>query len=300
MAAFERAVRHAPNDGDTHYQLGLLYRALGWQDLALVSIERAAELSPIDHRVRLVLGGLYMRRGRRQEGRQLIESAERQRQQLTELHSELVAPVASAVSVGSARDHYHLGLAHALKGETDAAIREFRRSIEINSERSQPHTGLGMLLLEGSQPVAALEHLQRAAELEPDNPKARVRLGWALRKLERFEKARNAFEEAGRLDSLLPEAPLYLAHTLFRMGQVDDAVRAYHRAIVLQPEAAATHRSLGAAYAHLDDLTRSAVAYTRALELEPDNPEIRLALVDIYRRLGKGTEEGDEDARRGE
>ena len=165
-----------------------------------------------------MLGGLYTRANRRQEGRELIESAERQRQHLSELRSEIVAPVAGAVSVGSARDHYHLGLAHALKGETDEAMREFRRSIEINPERSHPHTGLGMLLLEGGQPAAALTHLERAAQLDPDDPVVRVRLGWAYRKLDRLAEARRTFAEACQLDSLLPEAPLYLAHTLFRMG----------------------------------------------------------------------------------
>ena len=41
-------------------------------------MEKAAGLNPVDHKMRLNLGNLYMRTGRREEGRRLLETAGRQ------------------------------------------------------------------------------------------------------------------------------------------------------------------------------------------------------------------------------
>ena len=224
-ASFRRAVAHAPEDAEAHFNLGVAYRNLGDLENAVSSMEKATRLNPVDHKMRLNLGNLYMRTGRGEEGRRLLESARRQLGRLSELHAEIRPPSqGEAVRVGSARDHYHSGLSYVLEGKSREAVREFRRSIAIAPDRKDPHTGLGMLLLEAGNTDEALFHLERAVEIDGEDAFAWTRLGWGYRKLERLPEARAAFETAARLDTGLAEAALNLGHVLFRMGNVEESV----------------------------------------------------------------------------
>ena len=289
-ASFRRAVAHAPEDAEAHFNLGLAYRNLGDLERAVTNMERATELNPVDHKMRLNLGNLYMRTGRREEGRRLLVTAGRQLGHLSELHAEIRPPSqGEAVLVGSARDHYHMGLSYVLEGKPREAMREFRRSIAIVPGRKDPHTGLGMLLLEAGIADEGVTHLERAVEIDGKDAIAWTRLGWGYRKLERLPDARAAFETASRLDTNLAEAALNLGHVLFRMGNVEESVDQYLRAIDLRPQDPDAHASLGAAQARLGRLEKAAAAYGRALELEPENDRLRRAFADVSRRLGTAT-----------
>ena len=292
LESFRKAVSHTPEDGDAHFRLGLAYRDLGDLGRAVASLERAVELNPIDHKIRLNLGALYMRTGREEEGTRLVEAAELQRRSLSDLHGELRKPTqGSAVLVGSAKDHYNMALSYVMHEQSEEAIREFRRAIEINQERKDPYSGLGVLLLQTGKAAEAVPHLQRAVELDEDDPLAWTRLGWAYRRSERLPEARDALSEAARLDTTLAEAPLSLGHVLFRMGEVAESVGYYRKAIDLRPRDASAHVSLGAAYALLGKLEKAAAAYESAISLEPDAARTRRALADIRRQLARASQE---------
>ena len=78
------------------------------------------------------------------------------RQQHRGLHSEISPPTHKSLPIGSARDHYNMGLKHQMVGETDQALLEFRRAIEIKPDHKDAHIGLGLLLAEqGRHKLAA-------------------------------------------------------------------------------------------------------------------------------------------------
>jgi tetratricopeptide (TPR) repeat protein len=288
LAALQNAVRYAPDDSESHFNLGLAYRDIGEFDQAVTHLERARELNPVSIKIQLNLGNVYMRVGRREDGRAVLKKAESLRQQLAQLGSEVTPPSSKSVSIGSARDHYHMALAHVYAGRPAEAIVEFRRSIEINPDRKDPRSGLGTLLLEGGQPQQALEHLRRAVELDDTDPITHMRLGWAYKALQRPAEARSAFAAAARLDTGLAEAPLNLGLVSFALGEIEESVGHFERAVVLSPTDAKSHVNLGVALVELGEYEKAAAAYERAIELSPDDPRTNLYLSDIYGKLGDG------------
>ena len=287
ISALEKAVHYAPDDAESYLNLGIAYRDIGDFDKAVASLERAAELNPIDHKIQYTLGNMYMRLGHREKGRRVVERAERMRQLLGKLHAEVTPPRYGAVSLGSAKDHYHMGVVHLMAGRLDEAIAELRRSAEIGPDRKDTHSALGMALLETGRADEAVVPLQRAVELDGEDPTAHMRLGWAYRELDRLPEALRSFEEASRLDTSLPEAFLNRAHIHFRRGDFRESVGLLRRAIDLRPTYARAHLNLGASYVRLAEFDSAAAAYERVTELQPENAAAHLYLSDVYGTLGR-------------
>ena len=290
MTALERAVHHSPDDSEALFALGLAYRDMRMYEPALESLERAAELNPLSPKIRLNLANVYMRLGRREQGRLLMQEAEDLRQRLGGLHTEATAPPGKSLSIGTASDHYHLALAHSMAGRIDEAIVEFRRSLGINPDQKDANTGLGLMLLEQHQPESALAYLQRAVELDPEDPVTLMRLGWAHEKMERYAEARKIFEQAVSLDSSLVEGYTSLARIVSTDGEHERAIALLQRAIELRPNDARTHFNLGVAFVNSGDFPRAAQAYERVIEISPTHTRAHLYLSDIYVKLGRTAE----------
>jgi tetratricopeptide (TPR) repeat protein len=290
VTALENAVRYTPNDSESRFTLGLAYRDMRMYDPAVESLERAAELNPLSPKIRLNLANMYMRVGRREEGRLLMQEAEDLRQRLGGLHTEATPPQGESLSIGTASDHYHLALAHSMAGRVDEAIVEFRRSLGINPDQKDANTGLGLMLLEQHQPESALTYLQRAVELDPQDPVTLMRLGWAHEKMESNAKAQKAFEEAVALDSSLVEGYTSLARIVSADGEHKRAIALLRRAIELRPNGTQAHFNLGVAFVNSGDYSRAAQAYERVIELNPGHTRAHLYLSDIYTKLGRASE----------
>ena len=168
--AFKKAVRFDPQDAEAHFLLGLAQRDMGDNEAALQALLKATELNPDSPKLRLNLGNVYLRLGRREEGKREMARSESLRQQHRGLHSEISPPAHKSLSIGSARDHYNMGLKHQMAGETDQALLEFRRAVEIKPDHKDAHIGLGLLLAEQGRHQLASHYFQRAIELDPENP----------------------------------------------------------------------------------------------------------------------------------
>lgn len=291
IAALEKAVRHAPSeDSEALFLLGLAYRDVREYERAFEAIERASQLNPLSAKILLNLANMYMRLGRRDEGRQMMEQAERMRQQLSGLHAEATPPPGRSASIGTASDHYHLALAHSLSGRVEEAAIEFRRALGINPDHKDSNTGLGMILLEQGQGQEAIALLRRAVDQDTEDPITHMRLGWAHEKLGDDAGAKQAFEAAAALDSTLVEAHAGLARCFSREGDHVRAIELLRGAIALRPDDAQTHFNLGVVLVKSGDLAGAARMYERAIEIEPTHTRAHLYLGDLYGKLGRQAE----------
>ena len=132
--------------------------------------------------------------------------------------------------------HRDVAVLYMTAGRTAAAIRHYRRSIELDSASATAHYNLATLLAAGGALDEAVRHFRRAVALRPAHAAAHNNLGAVLRALGRLAEATPYFERAVALDASNAAAHNNLASALASTGRAADAVRHYRRALVLEPD----------------------------------------------------------------
>ncbi len=132
--------------------------------------------------------------------------------------------------------HRDVAVLYMTAGRTAAAVRHYRRSIELDSASATAHYNLATLLAAGGSLDEAVRHLRRAVALRPAHAAAHNNLGAVLRALGRLAEATPYFERAVALDANNAAAHNNLASALAATGRPADAVRYYRRALELEPD----------------------------------------------------------------
>jgi len=154
------AVAAIPEDGETHFQKGILLRQSGDKEAALVHYRKAARLAPSNAFVRHGLGVLLSELGRTAEARVELEAAIRLDQRLVGVH-------------------YDLGIVLQALGEGKQAEAAYQTALELDPSHVDAHNNLGVILAQHGNLVAAAEHFAEALRLDPDNKDAAANLARA-------------------------------------------------------------------------------------------------------------------------
>ena len=171
--------RLAPSDGETHFHLGLLQRAIGDIKAAEASLNRAAQYNPHSPQIHFNLAQIYLRTGRRTEGQQALRRSELLRKNDRDIGAERSFPTPGAVAIGPATARYNMALNLALQGKYEHAVVEYQNALAINPQLKDAHTGLGILRTWQGDLDVAIRHFIRATELQQDDPLSHARLGMA-------------------------------------------------------------------------------------------------------------------------
>lgn len=162
----------------------------------------------------------------------------------------------SAESRRTPRLHFNLGLIHAQRGETTAAILNFERVIEVDAQgpyARRAYINLGVLLDRDGKPEAALRYLRKAMVLDPEDAFAHHVAGLAQ----------------------------------LHRGAREEAVATLERAAALDPTSAEILQNLTVAYEAADDLAGAEEAARRAVEVAPERGVLHLNLGLVLWRRGK-------------
>jgi tetratricopeptide (TPR) repeat protein len=117
---------------------------------------------------------------------------------------DLDAQSGSAPAVEEVAAAHHAAAQFLLsKGDTDAAIGQYRQALVFAPDDIGLLLNLAVLDLRESQFTAALEPLERARRISPDSPDVAKLMGWAYYGA---NKMRQAIEEWKRAEKLRPEA----------------------------------------------------------------------------------------------
>jgi TolB-like protein/Tfp pilus assembly protein PilF len=120
--------------------------------------------------------------------------------------------------------------------EWDAAVREFRRAIELDPRYAWAHQLYGFVLSAMSQHGEALVESHTAVELDPGSVSARRALGWNYYYARRWDQARYHLERAIAMNPNAEETYRVLGHVLAVEGNHDEAERVLREASAM-PEA---------------------------------------------------------------
>jgi eukaryotic-like serine/threonine-protein kinase len=192
----------------------------------------------------------------------------------------------------TAAEFYERGTYNFSVRDFDAAIRDFRRAVELQPDFPNAHNRLGRALLFKGQFAAAAEEFRRAVEQrDGDFPAALYNLGFALQQQGRTEQAVEAYRAAiERSGGIYPDAYYQIGEIYFSQPRrLGEAAAAYRQAIEQNngrdPEALF---KLGVVLARSEDLAGSEAAFRAAIEQRGGDfayAHFNLALV--YEKMGR-------------
>ena len=193
-----------------------------------------------------------------------------------------------------AQTHYQIATAHASRGRHEEALGEYRRAIEMSSERAptraKAENGMGLSLEELGRGAEALEAYRAAAEADPDLAPAANNVGSYLLRHGDLVGARSWLEEAVRRDPWLPEARFNLASVLYREGDLTGAEDAFAAAVVADPGFKEAWNGLGVVLEDQGRLPESIAAYGRAVQIDGGFADARNNLGVVLAKTGQFAE----------
>ena len=128
--------------------------------------------------------------------------------------------------------------------------------------------------------------LQRALDQDPSSKEGWEQLGQAYSSLSQHEKALQAFQKQIEKDPYHAHANAELAAELTQLGRYDDAVAAYRKHIELAPSEKSGHKQLGLVLVQMKRDQDAKAELETAAAIPPDDPEITMALGQLYSRIG--------------
>ncbi len=120
-------------------------------------------------------------------------------------------------------------------GDTDAAIKSFGKTTELQPQFADAYFNRAELLSKLNDLNGAISDYNKAIELSPDDAGIRTSRGQLHARMENLEAALVDFQEAMRLLPESGEAAGLVADTCQRLARWKDAAIAYQRALELAP-----------------------------------------------------------------
>jgi superkiller protein 3 len=169
-----------------------------------------------------------------------------------------------------------LGLAYRRLGDFPAAIRSYRRAVELSPGDADTRYDLAVTLREAGRIDEALAAAQDALSRDSSRPDALEILGIALLAKGKPEEALAEFDRAAALDPRDARTENNRGNVLRELKRPAEAEAAYRRAIALAPRYADPWNGLGALQVEERRFSEAIASFDRAIALAPDEHEARL------------------------
>lgn len=181
--------------------------------------------------------------------------------------------------------HFNLGRYLKTQGDSSAAIRQFRITLQINPQYREAYFEIGLIQLDRNRLDEAEAFFRSALAVQPD---ARVHnnLGLIFMKREQWQEAADWFGRALEIENSHPEAHNNLGLVYLQTGRVDEAEAAYRKAIQAKFEFASAHMNLGNLYKRQGRWGEALMEMQLGRYLEPGHPDIRVLLGQVYALTG--------------
>ena len=279
-SAIETAIRRAREEGDAEAigELGRVYHANEFPELARRCYEIAVELDPNRHDWSYYLGRLAVDSGRADAVEWFRKCTEQ--------------------SPGFAPCHYHLGSALLDFGDLEKAERAYERYIELEPDVAWGYLGRARVARRLGRDVESVDFLTHAAARPPRTREVAYLLATTYRRLGRIEEADAALLTVSRLPDLV--APhddlmnrvasrstgtfelLRQAEQKKALGAVDEAVSLYEDVLAAEPDNYAALANLGNLYKQLRQYGPAEEQLLRAVTVDPSQSYAHAILAGVY------------------
>jgi Flp pilus assembly protein TadD len=268
LDANQKAIQLAPDDAETHNNLGNAFIALGRLDEAEVSLRQAITKKPDYHEAYNNLGIMLKDLGRLDE-------------------AEVSLKQAILIKPSFIETHYNLGCVLKELGRLDEAEVNFRQVITLKPNDVEAHNNLGITLKELDRLDEAEVTLRQAIALKFDYAEGHNNLGVTLQKLGRLGDAEVSFRQALAFNSDFPHAHNNLGGVLKELGRLDEAEVSFRQTIAIKYDDTEAHNYLGATLRLMGRLEEAEVSFRKAIKLKPDYAEAHDNLGITLQLIGK-------------
>lgn len=282
VSLLDSALQLGPGDRQTHYLLGLSYRALGRQEEAKRELAMGLEATPaylpvpldfeierlgVNLTARLDRAGTFLGLGRVEEAAQELE-------------------VTLAEHPENLQVMNNLAIAYLRLDKTEDALALLQRALTIDDEGFATYLNLSACYMRMGRLDDALVATDAAVARASEVGKTHLARAGVLGAMGRFEEARTALERAIDLEPDSRRAHLMLARVHELTDQPAKAASEFSAALELAPEDLGAWLGLARARLELGEVSAAEQALTRARELAPEHPRV----IELGQRLAT---EGD-------
>jgi tetratricopeptide (TPR) repeat protein len=166
---------------------------------------------------------------------------------------------------------YNLANEYRARGDTDAAIRNYRIALETDPGSVSTLINLGNALRSKGELDAAIDVYQAALDREPKNANAHNSLATVLRAKGDVDTAILRYRHAIALDPDFYLAHYNLANALQSKGEFEEAVVHYLKALEEKVRDAKLFTNLGNAFLNLERNEDAETAYRVAIQFDPEH-----------------------------
>ena len=183
-----------------------------------------------------------------------------------------------------------IGTAQSKRKDYKAALRSYRKSVELDPQNFHSCNNLGDILNNQENYDEAAIHYQNAANANPKSSTVYNNLGNTCYNQEKYEDALSHYKQALQLSP--DDSKIYsnCGDALYRQKEFREAARYYHKSIRLNSNESDTLNNLGRALYKLGRYEQAIFQYQRALKIESGDAAIYSNLAKAFDKLGKTNE----------
>lgn len=287
--AFLEAVRYAPNELASQFNLALGLHLNDKYEAALVAYHKANKINPKHAKVWCNLGVLYFQMDQYAKAEEALRTSTVINPQYARAWDNLAAAlgaqdkldealVACQSAVGLRPDYpeayFKMGVIYFTRNELTLAATEFQRAILLPNLAAYCHCFLAMIHARLEQTDAAEAAVKRAASTDPKCDMLWMAwndLGLLLYTSGQYQRAAVAYGEATLIKPDAPEAWFNLGISYHQSGDLKAARNAYQQAVDLRGTLAGAWHNLGIVCAQTDDYEAALTAFRREVHWDPAN-----------------------------
>jgi protein O-mannosyl-transferase len=173
------------------------------------------------------------------------------------------------------------------KGQSDEALENYRKSIEINPNYDEAQNNIGYVLAKKGKPEESIPYYFASLRLNPNRAEVHNNLGNAYADLGKLDEAIAEYQAALKINANYAEAYNGIGISLAKKGDLAGATHWLTEAIRLNPRNVSSHSNLGNVHAMQGKFDLAAAEYKLVLEQNPDDAMTHNNLANILSEQGK-------------
>lgn len=183
-----------------------------------------------------------------------------------------------------------LGHCYLWTRQSDATLAIYKQILEIDPDSAEADMIAGEALDEKGDTPAAVQQFRAAVQANPKEPNVHFGLAYLLWTQKQYDEAIPEFKKELENDPQNSQAMIYLGDTYTRQGNFADAKTVLEAAAKYQPKFPLIHLDLGIADMETGENNAAISELKEAVGLEPDNVTAHFRLATLYRKLGRRDE----------
>ncbi|MEE9240548.1 MAG: tetratricopeptide repeat protein, partial [bacterium] len=276
-------LKNVPGHMEGRILMGDIYAASGNFQKAAIAYAQAARRDPADivlkRRLREIRARLETKRSSQvakmtsPSAEDLLRKAERMLGEKKTVQATKILREGIAQLPNNARLHFQLGTTLAEIAERTAAIKAYRKVIELAPDWLDAYVRLGALLEAGRRDKEAIALYRRAAALDPSNIEMLVRISRLLKRRGRRDEAHRMLLKLQDKYPQSVEVLVELGDLLWEDGKSEPAKKVFQRVLGLSPDSApALNRMAWFHVVEMKNLERGIELSKKSLDISPDTP----------------------------